>query len=426
MGSIPMEARMPRRGQSLTVAQVRAAKPGRYGDGGGLFLLVRDSGARFWSFRYVRTGKMREMGLGAASGPNMVPLATARAAAKEHWTAFKAGGDPLAKRHADHAAALVEAKAEALAMKTFGDVVTDYLTAHEGHWRNVKHRQQWRNTLDTYVAPTIGSLPVAEVTTSHVTEILTPIWNVKAETAARVRGRVEAVLDYATAREWRTGDNPARWRGHMAVIMGKRSKANAVKHHAALPYAEVAGFMAELVKRSGLAPIAMQFIILTAARSGEVLGATWREIDLAGMAWTVPGARMKAGREHRVPLSGAALALLQKVAPLRPAKDGEAAYLFPGARPGRPLSNMATDMLLRRMKRDDITTHGFRSSFRDWCAEQTSYPGEMAEAALAHTVRDKVEAAYRRGDLFERRRAMMEEWAGFVRSDPRPASHQSA
>ncbi len=405
---------MPRRGQSLTVAQVRSAKPGRYGDGGGLFLLVRENGGRFWSFRYVRAGKMREMGLGAASGPNMVALATARAIAKEHWTEFKAGGDPLAKRRGDDAAALAEVKAEAIAVKTFGEVAIDYLAAHEAHWRNAKHRQQWRNSLDTYVAPVIGALSVGEVSTAHVTEILTPIWNLKAETAARVRGRIEAVLDYATAREWRTGDNPARWRGHMAVILGKRSKANSVKHHAALPYTEVAGFMAELDKRAGLAPMAMQFIILTAARSGEVLGATWREIDLAGKAWTVPGARMKAGREHRVPLSEAALAILAKVAPLKPGSGSEAAYVFPGARRGRPLSNMATDMLLRRMKREDITTHGFRSSFRDWCAEQTSYPGEMAEAALAHTVRDKVEAAYRRGDLFERRRSMMEEWATHV------------
>lgn len=409
---------MPRRGRSLTVAEVKAAPPGRQGDGNGLYLLTRATGSKFWLFRYVRAGKMREMGLGAANGPNAVSLANARLKARPLWDAFKAGGDPLAQREAAEAEAAALAQQGLVARKTFEDVADAYIAAHEAGWRNAKHRQQWTATLTAYVYPHMGKLPVASVTTAEVTAALEPIWVAKPETAARVRGRIEAVLDYATAREWRTGENPARWRGHLAKLLPKHSKVARVKHHAAIPYAELPAFMAELAKRRGVAPDILRFIIVTAARTGEVLGATWREIDMEGAVWTIPGDRMKAGREHRVPLTGAALAVLNGMALHVPAGDDPRdLYVFPG-RGGRPVSGMAGEMLLRRMKRDDITVHGFRSAFRDWVAEQTAYPGDVAEAALAHAIKSSTEAAYRRGDLFEKRRLLMEEWAGFVEIAP--------
>jgi integrase len=258
-----------------------------------------------------------------------------------------------------------------------------------------------------------GDLPVADVATEHVMSILEPIWRVKPETASRLRGRIEAVIDYASAREWRTGDNPARWRGHVANMLPSRNKVARPGHHAALPWAQMAGFMAALCAQGGVGSLALQFAILTAARTGEVMGARWSEVDLTEAVWNVPGERMKAGRPHRVPLSGPAIAVLRALAPLRVSSRDTDAYVFPGRRRGRPLSSMAMLMLLRRMGRGDLTAHGFRSTFRDWCAEATTHEGAVAEAALAHTVRDKVEAAYRRGDQFEKRRRLMAEWASF-------------
>jgi integrase len=260
--------------------------------------------------------------------------------------------------------------------------------------------------------PQMGDMAVADVGTAQVLAVLEPIWRQKPETAQRVRGRIEAVLNYAATREWRSGENPARWRGHLANLLPARGKIAPVEHHAALPWEEIGIFMAGLQGQEGAGALALRFAILAAARTGEVIGARWSEIDWRGAVWTVPGSRMKAGREHRVPLSGAALDVLRQAAGLR-ADTAPDTHLFPGGRFGRPLSNMAMTMVLRRMKRGDLTVHGFRSTFRDWCSEATGHGGEVAEAALAHAVGDKVEAAYRRGDLFEKRRRLMEDWAAF-------------
>lgn len=404
-----------RKAAGLTAATVRSAKPGRYGDGNGLYLLVREGGARWWLFRYHANGKMREMGLGKAGGDReAVTLAAAREKARVLREAVRAGGDPLAQREADAKAASAAAQQAAVLAMTFRAVTTAYLAAHESGWRNAKHRAQWAATLDTYVMPHMGDFPVGDVETGHVMAALEPIWTAKPETASRVRGRIEAVLDYATARGWRTGENPARWRGHVANLLPSRAKVARVEHHAALPWQDAGAFLTDLRGREGLGARALEFVILTAARTGEVLGAQWQEIDMVEAVWTVPAERMKAGREHRVPLTDAALAVLRGLLPLRPADDtkGES-YVFPGARKSRPLSGMAMLMLLRRMERGELTAHGFRSTFRDWASESTAFDRETAEAALAHTLRDKVEAAYRRGDLFDKRRKLMDAWATF-------------
>jgi integrase len=402
---------MPRKATGLTAAKVRTAAPGRYGDGGGLYLLVRPEGGRFWVFRYVIDKRMREMGLGAASGRDAVTLANARTTGRKLWEAVRAGRDPLDDRKAEAEAKKATVLAAQARAVTFRDVANSYIAANEAGWRNAKHRAQWTSTLESYAHPHMGALPVAEVDTGHVMAALEPIWRSKAETASRLRGRIESILDYAKARGWRIGENPARWRGHVANMLPAKAKIQPVEHHAALPWREIGGFVATLRTQPGLAPQALLLTILTAARSSEVLCARWGEIDLIEAVWTVPGARMKAGRKHRVPLSDAALAVLRDLLPLR--EDQAEDWIFPGARKGRPLSNMAMEMLLRRMKRGDLTVHGFRSTFRDWTAETTGYPGDVAEAALAHTLRDKTEAAYRRGDLFDKRRRLMDEWAAF-------------
>lgn len=398
----------------LNPPAVKHAKPGRHCDGNGLFLLVKDTGKRSWVFRYKLTGQERDMGLGGASGPGSVTLAEARAKAVELRKLVRAGVDPIADRAAAAAQVAANAQAKAVQAIAFKAVASAYIAANEVGWRNPKHRAQWQSTLETYAYPHMGDLPVGEIATSHVMAALEPIWNAKPETASRVRGRIESVLDYARAREWRTGENPARWRGHIANMLPARTKAARVKHHPALPWRETGTFMAALRDRDAVAARALEFTILTAARSGEVLGASWQEIDLGSALWIVPATRMKAAREHRVPLSIAAVAVLREMAKLRPVGDADdAPFVFPGTKPGQPLSQMAMLMLLRRMERSDLTTHGFRSTFRDWCAEATSYPNEMAEIALAHTVGDKVEAAYRRGDMIEKRRRMMDDWAKF-------------
>jgi integrase len=405
---------MPRKAAGLTAAKVRTAAPGRYGDGDGLYLFVRSADARFWVFRYTRQGKMREMGLGRAGGTNAVTLAQARDKAGELHRLVKAGIDPLDKRANDEAAAeaaIEAAKAAAARRKTLRTVVDAYLTANEARWKNAKHKQQWRNTLDTYVLPVCGDRAVEDVGTEDVTSVLEPIWNEKPETASRVRGRLEAILDYAKVMSWRDGENPARWRGHLALAFPKRSQVRAVEHHAALPWREIGTFMVGLRSIDSLGARALELTILTAARTGEVLGARWSEIDTEKAVWTIPAERMKAKKEHRVPLSAAALTLLDQVKPLR--DDATGGFVFPGARRAKPLSNMALLMLLRRMERDDITTHGFRSTFRDWVAEATTFPGEVAEAALAHTLPSKVQAAYQRGDQLAKRRELMDAWAAF-------------
>ncbi len=403
---------MPRRPEPLSAAKVAKAKPGRYGDGDGLYVLVREPDKAFWVFRYTVAGRMREMGLGRARGPNAVTLAEARGKAAPLHRLVRNGGDPLAHRDAEAAATKAAARTERARAITFRAVARFYLDAHEAKWRNAKHRQQWQNTLDTYAMPHMGDLPVADVGTAHVLAALEPIWREKPETAQRVRGRIEAVLNYARTREWRSGENPARWRGHLANLLPARTKLAPVDHHAALAWREVGSFMTELRRQSGIGARALEFTVLTAARSGEALGATWAEIDLAAGIWTVPAGRMKAGKEHRVPLSAAALALLGQMVKLRTV-DSPEAFVFPGVKPNKPLSNMAMAMTLRRMRRGDLTAHGFRSTFRDWCAEATNHPRELAEKALAHTLDDKVEAAYQRGDMFEKRRRLIEDWAEF-------------
>lgn len=403
-------------------AFVAAGKPGALADGGNLYLRVAGVGAGKWTLRYMLGGKSREMGLGAydAEGKAGLTLAGAREAAEKHRAVLRAGLDPIAER--DRIAAEAEAKAEQAAAeaaakaRTFRDVAGQYLTAHSPGWKNAKHRSQWTATLTAYAYPHIGDRPVDTITTEDVLACLQPIWTAKPETGARLRGRIEAVLGYAATMGWRSADNPARWRGHLSNLLPRRSKVRKVEHHPALPWAEIGSFMADLRKRPGTAARALEFCILTATRTGETLGARWSELDLDAGVWTVPADRMKAGREHRVPLSDAARAILAAMEPLRP-KDGDG-FLFPGAADGRPLSSMAMLMLLRRMKRTDLTVHGFRSAFRDWCEEATSTPHAVAEAALAHVVSDKVEAAYRRGDLFQKRAALMQEWADYCAKGP--------
>lgn len=296
-----------------------------------------------------------------------------------------------------------------MAGTTFRDAAAAYVTANEDSWRNAKHRQQWRNTLATYVYPVIGDMAVAEVATAHILESLEPIWKSKAETASRVRGRIETVLDSAKARGYRQGENPARWRGHLAQVLPARPKLSR-GHHKAIPYQEIPAFIRALHEREAVAALALEYTILTASRTGEVIGATWAEVDLNEAVWTIPADRMKAAREHRVPLSLRAVSILECLQPL----DSE--YLFPGAKGGK-LSGMAMSMLMRRMK-IDATVHSFRSCFRDWAAECTSYAHEVAEMALAHTIENKVERAYRRGDLFDKRRRLMIDWAAYCVSTP--------
>ena len=401
---------MPRKAVGLTAAKVRTAKPGRYGDGGGLYLLVRGPEAKFWLFRYTAEGKAREAGLGAAGGPSAVSLADARVKARQLHDMAREGRDPLLERDAERDARAARAKLAEIRLMTFRQVADAYIAAHEASWRNARHRQQWTNTLEAHAHPILGDLPVADVDTGAVMRVLEPIWHETPETASRVRGRIESILDYAKARGWRDAENPARWRGHVANMLPRRSKLNPVTHHPALTWRAIGAFMAELKKQEGLGALALRFTILAAARTGETLGARWPEIDMAGALWTVPAPRMKAGREHRVPLSDAVLAILRAVTPLR--DDARGDRVFPGVRAGASLSSSAMLAALSRMGRAGLTVHGFRSTFRDWAAE-TGQPWDVAEQALAHTIGNAVQAAYQRGDLLERRRKLMDTWAAF-------------
>jgi integrase len=388
--------------EKLTALKVaRARTPGMFGDGRGLWLRVIASGARSWIYRFMLAGRAREMGLGSLAD---VSLAEARELAREARALVRQGVDPIAKRQA----ARSQLRLDAAKAMTFQECAERYIASHEAGWRNSKHAAQWPSTLQAYAYPVFGSLPVQSIDVGLVMKALEPIWQVKPETASRVRGRIESVLDWATARGYRSGENPARWRGHLENLLPKKSKVRRVKHHAALPYVDLAAFIATLRRQKGAAARALEFAILTAARTEEVLGAPWPEIDLEARLWTIPAERMKADKEHRVPLSGAAIAVLEGMQEIR---SGD--FVFPGARARRPLSNMAFLMLLRRMGRGDLTAHGFRSTFSDWCSECTSFPAEVREMALAHAVGDKVEAAYRRGDLFQKRRQLMDAWARF-------------
>jgi integrase len=405
---------MPKKlSKALTPLEVKNAKPGRHADGEGLHLLVKNTGARSWVFRFMLDGRARDVGLSRCpeavavlrkAGGEELTLAQAREVAAMYRVKVKAGIDPLAERDETAAKAAAEKQARQAASIDFRAMAETFLAAKEGSWRNSKHRQQWHNTLSTYVYPVIGDMVVGDIDTPHVLKVLEPIWKQKAETASRVRGRIECILDAAKVRGYRTAENPARWRGHLAQILPLRSKLSR-GHHKAASYSEVPQIIAALKARSAMAALALEFTVLTAARTSEVLGATWAEVDLQRAMWTIPADRMKAAREHRVPLSVRAVEILTET------KKLGSKFLLPGQR-GRHLSSMAMSMLLRRMNAE-ATVHGFRSSFRDWAAECTGYPHEVCEMALAHTIANKAEAAYRRGDMFEKRRRLMSDWADY-------------
>ena len=376
-------------------------KKGRYSDGLGLYLQVGDGANKSWLFRYQLEGKKRQMGLGPL---HAVSLSDARTRAEECRRKLVDGIDPIEERRMQKASArLATSKAH-----TFKECAEALMRSKGPEWQNAKHSKQWGSTLETYVYPTIGELNVSDIDTGMMLQILEPIWSTKPETARRVRGRVETILDWAKARGWREGENPAMWRGHLDKLLPSLKKASNVRHHPALPYAELGTFYEKLVNQGGVAAEGLRFLILTAARTSEVTGVTWDEIDLDERVWTIPADRMKANRHHRVPLSDEATGIVQR---MLEAKHGK--YVFPGGSGDGSLSNAAFTQVLKRMKCRDITVHGFRSTFRDWGAEQTAYPSEVLEMALAHTVGSKVEAAYRRGDLFEKRRRLMADWASF-------------
>lgn len=378
--------------KALTSVQVRALKtPGRYADGNGLYLVVEPTGSKRWLLRIIVQGRRRDIGLGGAS---LVSLAEAREKAVAYRKTARDGGDPLAERR----------KAQAV-VPTFADAAERVHEERKASWENSKHAAQWIQTLRTYAIPHIGARRVDQIETPDVLRVLSPIWQTKPETARRVRQRIGTVLDWAKAAGHRSGDNPVE-----GVARGLPKQGEREEHHAALPYAEVPAFVAELRagERGEIARLAFEFLILTAARTSEVLGAEWAEIDEAEALWIVPARRMKKRREHRVPLSSRAVAILKEAKPLA----GSSTFIFPGRLGTKPLSNMVFEMTLRR-KKLPITTHGFRSSFRDWSAETTSFPREVAEMALAHVIENRVEAAYRRGDLLAKRREMMEQWATF-------------
>jgi len=377
---------------------------GRHADGGGLYLQVNEAGNRSWIFRFTCAGRTREMGLG---GFPAISLELARKQATQKRTIVALGRDPIVERDK-------EARLEAIAAAntvSFEEAALECLKRRKAAWRNAKHAQQWENTLRQYAFPVIGDLAVRDVKTEHVMRILDPIWIGRHETATRVRERIEITLDMAGTRGWRDGDNPARWKGHLENLLVKPNeirKVKAVRHHPALPFAEVGAFMADLRSRPGLAARALELTILTAARTGEVLEAKWAEFDLENAIWVVPAGRIKAGKEHRVPLSPPALSLLRA---LHGNSRSEFVFCLPLKK--RPLSNMAMIKVLARMEKGDITVHGFRSTFRDWAAERTNFSREVAEMALAHSIGSSVEAAYRRGDLYEKRIKLMTAWAAY-------------
>lgn len=414
---------MARAIHKLTPERVRtkSKRPGLYADGGGLYLRVTPPSACSWVYRYMIHGKAREMGLG--SFPE-VPLQndpkdkSAAPGARElaaKWRRVRAEGrDPIAVREAERASERLET---ARAM-TFRQCAEAYIAAHRDGWKNPKHVKQWDATLEAYSYPVLGNLPASSVDVALVTQVLDPIWKTKTETASRLRGRIEAILDWARTRGYRDGENPARWRGHLENVFPARSAVRPTVHFPALPYRELPAFMVELNKRDGVGPDALKFTIFTAARTDQAIGARWEEIDLATAVWTIAGERMKGRRsrqrEHRVPLSKQALAVLEA----RQRLTGGQGLVFPGRSLKKPISNATMNEVLSSMGRDDITVHGFRSTFRDWVEELTNYAGTVAEAALAHVVGDKVEAAYRRGDLFEKRRRLMSAWATYCTTVP--------
>lgn len=404
--------------EKMTALFVRHIKqPGRYGDGGNLYLQVREKNRKSptravnksWIFRYARFGRQTWMGLGPYPD---ISLAEARELATVQRKKLLRGQDPLTeKRTAER-----EARAAIDNMLTFAECAERYVDAQAPGWSNPKHIEQWRSTLNNLAGPVFGHLPVDQVDTALVVRCIEPIWARRTETASRLRGRIESVLDWATVRGYRSGDNPARWRGHLDKLLPRPSKVARVRHHPALPYVDIGQFMQQLRADIGIASRALELTILTAARTNEVIKAQWSEIDLDLRIWVIPGERMKSKREHRVPLSDAAVAVLRTV------ESQSARYVFPGHKRNTHLSNGAMLQVLKRLGMSGITVHGFRSTFRDWCAESTNYAANVAEMALAHTVRDKTEAAYRRGDLFEKRARLMADWARYCSQPKNPAA----
>src|SRR5664280_762639 len=394
-GSTMTKASKPLTARTVATATI----PGLYPDGRGLYLQVSGPTAKSWLYRYTLRSKTRAMGLGSALDDGL-SLADARAKRDELRALVVHGIDPLRAKDAARA----QDQLAAAKSITFKEAAEQYIATHRAGWRNVKHAGQWAATLERDAYPIIGALPVSEIDTAIVLKVLQPIWTEKRETANRLRGRIESVLDWAKAREFRAGENPARWRGHLSMLLAARGATEKRKHHAAMPFAEIGGFMADLRGRDGVGARALEFAILTATRTGEVLGARWSEIDMSARVWIISGDRMKAGREHRVPLSDAALAVLEQMRAAGLSGD----YIFPSIGRGRPLSNMAMLKQLERMNRAELTVHGFRSSFRDWAAERTNFANEVLEMALAHAIGDKVEAAYRRGELLDKRRRLMD------------------
>ncbi|MDM0049297.1 site-specific integrase [Variovorax sp. J22R115] len=411
---------MPKIARELSALEVsRLTAPGLVAVGvvPGLQLQITPSGARSWVLRVKVGSKRRDMGLGSYPGTT---LAQAREKARHARKEIEQGVDPILRRERAQSALRAEQASE----KTFTWCAQQYIDAHGDTWRNPKHRTQWTNTLATYAYPLIGSMLVRDVSQSHILQILGAIWKTKNETASRLRGRLEVVLDWAKTQHYRDGENPARWKGHLDKLLPAPGKVQRVQHHPAVPIDDAATFFAELRQREGIAARALEFVALTAARSGEVRGATWDELDLDAAIWIIPGARMKAEREHRVPLSKAVLALLKAlpriVQPEEPERSEKVADLVFSAPRGGSLSDMALTQVMRRMGQQAVP-HGLRSTFRDWCGERTNFPRDLAEQALAHSLADKTEAAYRRGDALEKRRVMMETWAKFL-TTPRPTS----
>ncbi|RLJ39776.1 site-specific integrase [Acidovorax sp. 106] len=393
---------MARKAKELSALEVgRLTSPGHHAVGGvaGLYLYVVDSGARSWVLRTTVGSKRRHMGLG---GFPEVPLAKAKEKARAAKEQITQGIDPIAQR----IAIASSLKAQQATEITFEKAAQAYIEAHGESWKSPKHRAQWSATLMTYAYPHFGNLLVKDVVQEHVLKALEPIWKTKTETATRLRGRIESILDWATVRKYRTGDNPARWKGHLDKLLPAPGKIQKVEHHKALPASQMSAFIKDLRTREGLAARALEFSILCASRSGEVRGARWTEIDMHQAIWVIPAERMKAGKEHRVPLSTQTLKLLKSI------PKSEAGDLVFTSTTGKSLSDMALTTVLRRMKVDAVP-HGFRSTFRDWAGEMTNHPRDVAEQALAHTLENKVEAAYRRGDALEKRRLMMQEWADY-------------
>lgn len=389
----------------LSPRKIATAQPGKYEDDGGLRLVVSQSGAKRWVLRFTISGKRKEMGLG--SHPD-VSLSHAREKASEARQMVKSGTDPILARN----------QLKASPSPSFTSCAANYIRAHRKGWSNAKHAHQWARTLKMYVRPHLGKMSIDCIKTEHVLSVLSPIWYTKTETAKRVQGRIENILDYAAAHQYRTGENPARWRGHLDKLLPKPSRLKEVRHHPAMSYSELPGFYEELSENRCISALALMFLILTATRTNEVLGAKWSEIDIQKRIWTIPATRMKAKREHRVPLSSSAMDTLKSLA-----RTADNPFLFPGKKRNRPISNMALLQLMKSMgygtngSRGHYVPHGFRSTFRDWVGELSNFPSDVAEMALAHVIENKVEAAYRRGDLFLKRTKMMQSWADFLSSN---------